>query len=343
MPQLPNAFMRILYYGARYFQTTTFVLFAVVALFLQASRRMNAHADAAAIPRLPLRWAQALLAKDNLTHPGRQLTRLLLWIDNLLWLKLKLLPDVRTGRRLNFITMLFGAWLISRGYVWYMDIEALSLYEAGRKAQPGIWLFLSILFVFMLLMPFLLARKNRELYFDVIALFVLMLMAANKLFFCVRVGCCYGIPWPWGVYSNALETTVFPTQLFEFAVGALLSLFCILYMLYGKTYQPGRGCSFCLLSYVLPRFFWDFLRYRGEDYRASEANLYFGLTVVQIACLICVVLAIVWLFILPIEKRLMDRLGRFVLNQLRKVKWLAHLLEPAAQKREEDQFHGGHE
>jgi len=83
-------------------------------------------------------------------------------------------------------------------------------------------------------------------------------------------------------------------------------------MLYGKTYRPGRGCSFCMFSYAVPRFFWEFLRYHDENYRFVETNGLFGLSMTQILCIAGIVLGIVWLFVLPLEKRLMEQLWAFV-------------------------------
>jgi len=248
--------------------------------------------------------------------------------DWLLHDKLKLLPDAHTGRRLNFFMLLIVCWSALTAHKWFSDNELLIAFETARNGgmtRTALWQdsFLMLLFMFLfsvplLVLPFYFARKARELYQDMAVLFALLITSIFKLVFCWRKGCCFGIPHWWGVYNDTLDTTVFPVQLFEFAAGILCVVLCILYMLYAKSYRPGRGCSFCLLSYAVPRFFWDFLRYRGRDYRSTEANGIFGLTMAQTVCLAAVAIAIAWLFVLPLEKKLMDRLWVSAVDRLRR-------------------------
>lgn len=310
------------------FYAALFVLYCLLAAFFLVSRRMNARVDAVApAPRQLRRLAQALLTEKStrLKPIKRALARLLEKADRLLYDKLKLLPDARTGRRLNFFLMLLASWMTSNTYNWFSETRAVMtpLYHvrdyARDMAQPGMWRsFIGVaVYVFLFLLPFFLIRKNREAYFDITALFMLLYLSFFKLAVCWGYGCCFGIPWPWGVHNDFLDTTVFPVQLFEFAAGVICSILCILFMLYAKSYRPGRGCTVCLLSYAVPRFFWEYLRYTGEDYRFAETNGIFGLTMVQIMCIGGVIVAVAWLFVLPLEKKWMDRFWLFAAGRLR--------------------------
>jgi prolipoprotein diacylglyceryltransferase len=167
------------------------------------------------------------------------------------------------------------------------------------------------------MLPFFFARKNRGFYFDLYALYLLLVLSLTKFFVCWGIGCCFGVPSAWGIYNETLATTVFPVQFLEFAVGTLLAVGCILYMLYAKSYRPGRASALCILSFVVPRFFWDFLRYRGADYRHAEQNGVLGITMIQTACIAGTALLLVWLFMLPWLMKGMNRLWAFVENRLR--------------------------
>jgi len=293
-----------------------FILSLPLAIFFLVSPRMNSRLE---IPQP--RLAQALAAQKAANPLGikKRLVYLLQKVDWLFREKLKLLPNAHTGRRVNFIFLLLAAWLVGMGTDWIVFSSKAGL--AGVEArhadialapqmQAELWknLFLISLYVILLALPFFLVEKNRGFYFDITALFFLWWISFDKYLSCWYRGCCFGVPWPRGVYNEILETTVFPVQTLESATGILLSIACILFMLYAKSYRPGHGCSFCLLSYAVPRFFWDYLRYHGEGYRPIETNGMFGLTMVQVICLVAIVLSIAWLFVLPLEKKLLDKL-----------------------------------
>jgi len=293
-----------------------------LAIFLLVSPRINARLEAAAPnTRYLQRLAHALSIEksNNLQKIKKGLIWLLKKVDWLFHEKLKLLPSVHTGRRVNFFLLFLAAFIVSVTTDWVI-FGGSKTYEtnlAARQAEMALamdvrselWasFFLLLLSGMLIALPFFLVRKNREFYFDVLALFLLCWIAFDKLVNCWYWGCCFGIPWSRGFYNEIIETTVFPIQVLEFAVGFVLTIACVLYMLYAKTYRPGYGCTFCLLSYAIPRFFWDYLRYLGEGYRSVEINGIFGLTMVQVVCVIGVVIGIAWLFVLPLEKKLLDR------------------------------------
>ena len=326
--------------------TSLLVLYSLLSACILASRRINARLEASGpAPRLLPQMAQALLAEKNPTKKRRGLAGLLLKIHLLIYDKLKLLPDARTGRRLNYVLMLLASWLAANSFPWIATSKiALSFYtlrQGIEATQPVLGLqlafFLEPLYIMLVLLPLFLIRKNREFYFDLTALFVLLSFTISKLAFCWVGGCCFGIPWPGGVYNGRLDTTVFPVQLLEVALGILIGVSCILFMLYAKSYRPGRGCSFCMFFFLVTRFFVEYLRYRGEEYRSEEINgLIPGLTLGQSVCVAGVLVAIAWLFILPLEKKLMDRLWIFIMRHLRRLAVKAYFhprLHPFLSKR----------
>lgn len=321
-----------------HFAGALFVLLCLVTGFLLVSRRMNARVEAAAAaPRLLTQLSQSLAPKPAMQKkkgkaaryavkkkgflPEKARRRLAWLLEKTDWLvydKLKLLPDARTGRRLNFFMMLLVCWMTSKAYALFADSALLyrfiardnGMTQQSQLDQNGLLraFFLMLPYVLAWALPFFFARRNREFYFDVLALGFLLCLSAIKLVICWGTGCCFGIPCARGVYNETLDATVFPVQLAEFGVGILCCALCVLFMLFAKSYRPGRGCSFCLLSYAATRFFWDYLRYQGERYRYAETNVIFGLSVVQVVCVAACALALVWLLVLPLEKKMMDRL-----------------------------------
>jgi len=310
-----------------------FALLGLLSIFFLVSRRANARAEPGAPAlRLLSQLAQACLSEKRagLHKVKRGLAWLLQKTDRLLYDKLKLLPDVCTGRRLNFFLLLFATLpgasyeiLMTKGNT-VVDMFA-SLRHSGESWSPEarntlFWLLLgTIPFLLKFALPFLFVHRNREFYFDIFALYTLITVNFFKLAGCWTANCCFGIPWPWGIYNEVLDTTVFPIQIFEVAVGFLASVLCVLYILYAKSYRPGRGCSLCALLHLVPRFYWDYLRYHGEGYRSLESEAFLGFTTVQMVCIVFVVAAIIWLFVLPLEKKWMDRLWLFAARHLRRL------------------------
>ena len=325
------------------FQILLFLFLGLLVLGFQLSRRMNARVEAAApASSPPRRPVQAFLAKETALPSSPDLTdfinktkRGLAWLlqktDGLLRDILQLLPDERTGKRLNYFVMLFAAWLVMMSACdWLPNGKAAALMDALRDSVELVpearWkLFGSfcafVLCLSLLLLPFFLLEKNREFYFDVTALLALLSLGVQKVVFCWSANngqCCFGIPCSWGVFNVILQATTFPVQLLECALWILGAVLCIFYMLYAKSYAPGRGCSFCAFAYMGTRFFTEFLRYHGEGFRAAEANGLFGLSMVQIVCVVGVALGVAWLFALPLEKKLADRFWLFTVGRLRR-------------------------
>ena len=328
------------------FFITVFSFFAVLSAFLLVSRRMNARLEAAApAPRRLPQLARALSAmKDAPQEQTNVFVFFLLKIERpLVWLlrktdwlvhdKLKLLPDAKTGRRLNYFAMLYADLLVTFLVPWFGSDDNISYrltlmrngalsYRPTLSEQTGaIWLLLlwALFSGVLFMLPFLLLRKNREFYYDFFATVALMTAGFCKVIYCWRDGCCFGIPCRWGIYSGYLETTVFPVQLLEAAAFVAAALLCILYMQRAKSYRPGYGCSFCLSAFMVLRFFTEYLRYHGEGYRPAEATKILGMSQVHILCIFGCVLAVAWALLLPLEKKLLDRFRLIVARPFRKL------------------------
>jgi len=288
-----------------------FFIFVSLSLFFLLSKRMNARLEA--IPHAAQR--PALQQEQDAPQPQSDVLAFFRGARN----RIRRIWQWLATRPVNVFIMLFLSWMVKKGFTWIRYNNIVGLFHTARQSDDesqlliflGWALAVSLLFS-LLLLPFFLVRANREFYFDVTALFLLLCLSFYKLFFCATNGCCFGVPWSWGIYNHHLDTIVFPVQLFEFGVGVFLSFLCVMYMLFGKSYKPGRGCSFVLISFAVPRFVWEYLRYFGEEYRLMESNKLFGLSMVQIVCLVCLFVAVAWLFLLPLEKKLMDRFHSFI-------------------------------
>ena len=301
-----DAFLSACEYVSRNNAIILFALFSSLSVFFLVSRRMNARLEPSSPVRLP---GPNDKAKEQLAASQPQSDMLAAIRGTKQWL---------AERRMSILLLLFASWLVVHGFKWLNGstlVESFNVARENGDAAHMIWFALAIAMCGIFSALFFIAHANREFYIDVIALFILLYTAMYKLFNCWTFGSCFGIPWPWGVYNEVLDTTVFPVQLFEFGLGMILSILCILYMLYGKSYKPGRGCFFCMLSFTVPRFFWDFLRYYGEEYRPLE-TVVLGLTPGQIVCMIGVLISVAWLLVLPLEKKLMDRFWAFAARRL---------------------------
>ena len=273
---------------------TLLVVFGLTAVFFLFSRRMNARLEVPA-PRRSSAQANVFVGAAA---------------------RLRLLPDARTGQRMNFFLLLYVVLLTANFYgainsiEWYENLldwrmEATRISGALQVYIVGL---VTVAAMLLLLLPLFLVRKNREFYFDVLVLFLGLATTLIKLLICYMRGCCFGVPSHWGIYNEILDTTVLPVQLFEGVCGILAFIGCVLFMLFSRSYRPGRGCAVALLGYAVPRFFWDFFCYRGVEYRLTDSFGLFGLTMTQTFSIVASILAVAWLlWLLPLEKKWMDR------------------------------------
>jgi len=261
-------------------------------------------------------------AQRNLSPRSRnrreKFARAIRWLDWLLHDKLRWLPSTENGRTLNGLAVMFAAWLVAAMYRWFYVNNyrrAMTVIRFGTELatpQEQLQFLISSLFALVIVAaiasPFFLLKKNREVYLDIFAVFFLWQTAYQKLR-CWYFHCCFGLPSNWGIYNRFVDTLVLPTQVVEFVVGVALTLLCILFMTRSRFYKPGRGLSISMIFFAVPRFFWEFLRYRGEAYRRIGMDgFFFGLTIEQVVCIFTVLVAIIWWFVLPLEKKIMDRI-----------------------------------
>jgi len=325
------------------FGHVTFALFFLLSIFLCISRwangRLSAPSDA---PRFLQRLAQAAepvksSGKGNKKkgqaaaekHQESKLLRFLLRADTFFHEKLKWLPDAKTGRRVNFLLLLvmsFAAYVPSVAYLdnEYMLSLALLIMRSRQTAQAteAMWQYIAVLFLAAVVPPLaalFLVRKNREFYFDVFACFVLLALSLFKLLLCWSVGCCSGLPSSWGRYDETVGAVVFPIQLIEGVLGVLLFVCCFYYLSFAKSYRPGRGCALALFSYLVPRFFWDFFRYREEGFALSGMSGILGMTKIQLVCVLGILAGIAWLFLLPLVKKILDAIQQLPVRLCRRL------------------------
>ncbi|MDR1735009.1 MAG: hypothetical protein LBR73_09060 [Oscillospiraceae bacterium] len=170
------------------------------------------------------------------------------------------------------------------------------------------------------IVPFLLVKKNRLLYFDIAGAYMVLMMSFFKFFICADQGCCQGIPWEGGVYNEMVKAEVFPIQVVEGFAWLLGFMICVAVML-SRKYKPGTGCAVAACSYAIPRFFSDNYRYRTGSYHTAETHGIFGLSIVQNVCIIAVLLSIAWLLLLPVEKKILDRIRDDLAGAAKKTLW----------------------
>ncbi|MCL2122520.1 MAG: prolipoprotein diacylglyceryl transferase [Desulfovibrionaceae bacterium] len=238
-------------------------------------------------------------------------------LKNAEWLlrqKLRLLPNPKTGVRISVAAVLLqaGAYILfyrmlERPYASVMYAEEITFASASGWL-PVFFGLLSTLLASCFFLLLVIFFANREFYFDFFGVQLLLFVALTKLLICANTPCCFGIPFAWGLYNENLGMTVFPIQLFESGATLLGVVLCVVFMLFAKSYRPGRGMVLALAWFATYRFAAEFFRYSGA-YRPSAARRLYGLSVVHLVCAAAFVVAVAALFLLPIEKRIFDRIS----------------------------------
>ena len=114
-----------------------------------------------------------------------------------------------------------------------------------------------------------------------------MILIMFTKFRCLYLGCCHGIPWSWGIYSEKIHTTVFPVQWVEACM-----TFCIFLLVWYLSQKPffRRGMALFMGGgmFCFGRFFLEFLMYY-----LPKDRIYLGhLTLLQCACILIVVVCV---------------------------------------------------
>ena len=100
---------------------------------------------------------------------------------------------------------------------------------------------------------------------------------------CFFNGCCYGKPWPHGIYFPVHDAVLHPTQLYE-SVGLL-----IVFLILRHFQKISKISGEVFVAYLL---FASILRFLNEFFRADHAETFFGLSIFQMACLVIIAVAI---------------------------------------------------
>lgn len=133
-------------------------------------------------------------------------------------------------------------------------------------------------------------RVMSKIYGDVYIDVINMMVPAIPLFHfwarigCLLAGCCYGIPYKWGVVmQDELNVVRFPVQLFESILNLIIFVILILKEKKKKNYV--NNLKIYLLIYSLGRFMLEF--YRGDTIRGIFLG---GLSTAQI------ISVLIWLY-----------------------------------------------
>jgi len=123
-----------------------------------------------------------------------------------------------------------------------------------------------------------LKKKRLSIYriLDLMAPFLALAQAIGRIG-CLLNGCCFGKPSLWGIYFEAHEATLIPTQLYSSL--ALLLIFIILRLAQAKAHRQGEVFFLYLLLYSLKRFFIEF-------YRDDNPPVIYGLSLFQLLSLL---------------------------------------------------------
>ena len=199
---------------------------------------------------------------------------------------------------------------------WMADIQTLLfpvdgplLLQMSASSTMRLYgpIFLLPLIMFLVFYPLGLRVTER---LDVYTLPFFVMVCASKIA-CHAAGCCYGIPYAWGIERSVSpfsglhfpgrSVTVFPVQLFEAGTIALLVI-CMFFYRNSKRFKRGTLYPLTALFYAITRFGWEFFR----NYDATEqnqTNLLLGLNFWQLVSVAAIVLSIVWLILVPKQMR----------------------------------------
>lgn len=110
---------------------------------------------------------------------------------------------------------------------------------------------------------------------------------------CLYEGCCFGIECSWGIYSDKIDATVFPVQLFEAFTSILILIICY-FIKRTRFYRRGMAYPLNALLYCISRFCFEFLRHYIPELR----HLLFGLTLWQGLCILVIISSIISIIVL---------------------------------------------
>lgn len=107
---------------------------------------------------------------------------------------------------------------------------------------------------------------------------------------CTLTGCCYGIPFRWGIVSWEAEGRVFPVQLCETITAAVIAWYIIKYAKEHGFKSNGMLYANMLIVYGYSRFIWEFF--------ADNVKVFWGISELAIHAFICGTVGVAMYFIL---------------------------------------------
>lgn len=113
--------------------------------------------------------------------------------------------------------------------------------------------FLGLSSVFTVLLAVAVAGYPLRWLDDTVPLYLILASVLKLSCFCS--GCCYGLPWEWGMYNSRCDQIQFPIQLAEAVAYALL--LCLLWRYRAKA---GQRFALCVSGYAAIRFAVQFFR-----------------------------------------------------------------------------------
>ena len=115
---------------------------------------------------------------------------------------------------------------------------------------------------------------------------------------CLYEGCCFGIECSWGIYSDKIEATVFPVQIFEAVVSILILIVCY-FLKRTRFYRRGMAYPLNAMLYCFSRFGFEFLRHYIPELR----HLLFGITLWQGLSILVIIASAISLIVLYKNKQ----------------------------------------
>lgn len=170
------------------------------------------------------------------------------------------------------------------------SVAAVANRPFGRLVGTGANYF-GLLFVigFAVILISVLIMSNPIKQLDLVAIFLPFRMIFTRLA-CFFNGCCWGIPWKYGLYNHNPyhPGNQVPVQAFEVAV--VLSIF-IFFLLYRKKAKTGTLLPMYIFLYSGARFFIEF-------FTAAEPDIIGPFNMYQILCVIGFVIGLVVFFVM---------------------------------------------
>lgn len=177
-----------------------------------------------------------------------------------------------------------GAFLMGQLQNFVMSLTGLT-YSISRMRIYGGLLFTPVLLYF----PVRYLAGDFRLITDIFTPGAFLILGCSKIG-CAVYGCCYGIPWEYGVPSPFENHLCFPVQAFEAVL--CFVLFVVMYLLYTKNrLKKGTAYPVALILYGAVRFLVEFLRFYPEDHR----TYFLGVNFWQAVSVIAVISGAVWL------------------------------------------------